>query len=222
MSTRPLFPQLNHRTRTVRKRQPIRVETPFVITVIGKPGSGKSTLIEFLIGKSHALPRLRIFNDRDVLVQMAHTDGMSHLIRALDARNFEILDEGAYDVAVDKLLETVCDVGGDRVPLIEFSRKDYVRTFQRFPALLAHKKSLVVYLETPFSICKQRNIQRAVLENSYSVPSDEMESYFRVDDIEQLIRKYPKRVMVVGNASEKNDLIHRVDELWSTLKDRIS
>ena len=224
MSTRPLFPQLRRKTTLRSGRTPIPVRMPLVITVIGKPGSGKSTLIELLAEKfqSHDTRPFQIYNDRDVLVQMAQSNTMDHLIRPRDAVNFEILDERAYDVAIDELITTVSKAGGNRVSLIEFSRNDYIRTFRQFHALLANKKSLVVYVKTPFEICSERNVRRALFENAHSVPLEEMESYFRVDDAEQLVRKYPKRVTVVSNELQKGDLLQRVDELWLTLKDRIS
>jgi adenylate kinase family enzyme len=217
MSTQ-LSPWLREKTRTALGP----VEKPFVITVIGKPGSGKTTLTELLIRKFRCdgAPEARIFNDRDVLLQMAQEQTLSHLIRARDALNFEIVDERAYQVAIHELIDRVSNEIHACVSFIEFSRKDYLKTFAQCAALLAHNKSFVVYLQTPFGICKERNIERAVSENSHSVPSDEMDSYFRDDDFEQFNRKYPTRVMVVENAREKKHLSQQVDDLWSTIKDR--
>lgn len=197
-----------------------RDKPPLIITVIGKPGSGKSTFIEFMTAEFRS-QAFRVFNDRDVLLQLAQTNSSPDLIRPLDSLNFEILDERAYDVAIDKLLSAVIGAGVNEISLVEFSRNNYVRTFQRSAALLAHNQSLIVYVETPFNICQERNIQRAVLNNSYSVPSAEMESYFKVDDINQLVRKHPKRVIVVNNKFEKAGLIRGVDEVWSSLQNTV-
>lgn len=196
----------------------------FLITIIGKPGSGKSTFIRLLSSKfqSHEDYRIQVFNDRDILVEMAHQSDSRHLIRPLDAKNFEIVDDAAYDIAIDRLISRLRAAEDDEILLTEFSRNGYVRTLQRFGDLFSDGGSIIVYLDTPFDVCKERNIKRAILSQLHTVPSDEMESYFKTDDIEQLKLAYPSQVVVLKNELEVSELVRQLEEAWPTLRRAIS
>src|SRR6266404_5608354 len=181
---------------------------PFTIIVIGKPGSGKSTFVQVLSSKlrTHTDYQIQVFNDRDILVEMAYGLDFRELIRPLDSKNFEVVDVLVYDIAVDRLVSKLREMANNRVLLVEFSRNEYMGTFERFGDLFSDANSVAIYIDTPFDICKKRNIERAISNNSYTVPWDEMESYFRVDDVESLILAYPKQVLVLDNELEPTKL----------------
>lgn len=196
--------------------------SPLIILVIGRPGSGKSTFINALVSRleTDAVRPFQTFNDRDVLVRMAHTTSMSEFIRALDDINFEIVDNKAYDIAIDEVVSAIGKAKNDHFALVEFSRNDYLRALDKFVDLFARHRFLIVYIKTAFEICKERNLDRANQSNSHVVPSDEMDSYFRFDDLDQVILRYQEQLLVINNGSVKSDLHLQVDEVWTTLIDQ--
>ncbi len=196
---------------------------PFTIIVIGKPGSGKSTFVQVLSSKlrTHTDYQIQVFNDRDILVEMAYGLDFRELIRPLDSKNFEVVDVLVYDIAVDRLVSKLREMANNRVLLVEFSRNEYMGTFERFGDLFSDANSVAIYIDTPFDICKKRNIERAISNNSYTVPWDEMESYFRVDDVESLILAYPKQVLVLDNELEPTKLAQQLEAIWPRLQQTI-
>ncbi len=192
---------------------------PFIIVANGRPGSGKSTFVKFLSSQLRTATEysVQVFNDRDILLDMARTDDLREIIRALDENNFEVKDSIAYDIAIDKLIEKLREADGDQILLVEFSRNDYVRTFQRFGDMPFQDNFLVVYMDTNLELCKKRNTTR-----EYSVPAQEMDTYFKTDDIEQLVSFYPKHVIKLNNENEIVALTQKVTEMWPVLQQKIS
>lgn len=184
------------------------------IVVIGKPGSGKTTFIQRLSLKIQNETELQsqIFNDRDILLEMAHKSDFHDLIKATDEINFEVFDEGVYDVAIDQLISKLNSINTENVSLVEFSRNQYLRVFERFGDYFSKERSVAVYLDTGLATCKHRNKLR-----DHSVPDKEMDEYFSIDDVEDLISAYPGQVLRVNNELTKGDLDERIEEVWPNL-----
>ena len=191
-----------------------------LVLVVGKPGSGKTTYIRLLAAKLlESNYNFQVFNDRDILLELAHDPDYSKMIRLIGSPNFEVIDNKIYDVAITRLLAKLLGFGEKgRIALVEFSRNEYTNILVQFENMFLRSNLLLIYLKTSFKICSIRNVNRNRIEASYLVPLEEMNAYFKHDDLDRLTTNYADVITIIDN----NDEIHLLDEQLDSIIAKIT
>ncbi len=170
-----------------------------IIFIIGKPGSGKSTFINTIVGNlsDDIKSNIKVHNDSDILYEMALNKVFPESLHLYEECGFKILDNKVYEHAIINLNKNISSQLGNekyKIHIVEFSRNEYVKTFSLFEFLSLHYVH-IVYINTSFELCLLRNSKR----KKRKVPEDIMTSYYISDDIFDLIKVFGEKVTVVDN-----------------------
>ena len=180
------------------------------VFLIGRPGSGKSLVYKLLSEKLRTRGfqgELKRIDDFPVLKRIFETDREFKRHRPAPGGGLKITDEGVWDELTDALNQQALKLQSkDRLIFIEFSRGNYLRAFRRFaPKLL--RNSLIIYVDSPFELCWERNVARVRKEkgpDAHLVSKEEMELTYLHDDHEELAQAGFAPMLVIDNRS--NDL----------------
>lgn len=208
------------------------------VFLLGRPGCGKSAVYNQLkkrlleekladdFPRVDDFPKLWAkFQNDDALER----EGQSRLYSRKTA-------DGGYKIIRDELWdELLKEVNADIVPLsrpgrvvfVEFSRDSYERAFKNFsrPVL---EKALALYIEVPFEICWERNVERhkkalAAGSDDHLVSKEEMEKTYKADDGGTFAGKAPCPVEVVDNSqSGEESLTRQIEAIVKILKEKYS
>jgi predicted kinase len=186
------------------------------ILLIGPPGSGKTTFANLI--KHSARREVSLVNDRDLLLQMSEDPQYSVLLNRTGDNSFSVIDSRIYDIALAafgrKIRNDYC-TGADAC--VEFSRNDYRSAVSVLSHHLDLSNSPHVYMNCADRIRSARNKERSRLVGGYSVPEEEMASYFARDDYIHLEKAFSHRFYSISNDASLAMLVAKAKELCERL-----
>lgn len=178
----------------------------FLLFVIGRPGSGKSTFARYLT-RELVSTRVLYLNDYDLL--LAQTKALSDKqIRWEKNGQFEILDRSIFDGLLGQLMKPIELYRGKRPIIAEFSRSFYVQAFEKLPSLRSSSFT-IVYIESPVETCVKRAEIRAAYYPIKTTPASVIRNYHSEDDLLALQAAYPGRVRIVKNTASSLQSLER-------------
>lgn len=173
---------------------------PFIF-LLGRPGCGKSVIYEMLTERLNKKKVAREFiriDDFPILKELFDKDVHFQRHRR-KAGGFEVTDWSIVDEVLKIVNERIKELEKpERMIFVEFARNNYLQALSNFtPEVLS--KSLILYIFAPYQVCYQRNIKRFQEKgkeglDSHIVPPDLMESYYKEDDFETLLRESEERL----------------------------
>ncbi|MBI2673022.1 AAA family ATPase [Candidatus Woesearchaeota archaeon] len=168
------------------------------VFLMGTPGCGKSTLYKILEKKIKEKIDSRIngvlkLDDFQKLMNIFLEDE-----RTKKWENCKKTDEGYILTNLEILDKILKELNKDikkeskpgRILFIEFARPDIVRSISENFSHEVKKDSIIVYINTSFGICLERNMARRetaiVNEDRHFVPEEQMELLYRRNDLNNL------------------------------------
>src|SRR5437899_3337549 len=168
----------------------------FLVFLIGRPGSGKSTFAKYLV-RAFISTNVLYLNDYDLLLSLREKLSPEQISLAANGQ-FEILDRSIFDRLFEELAKAVESNIGKRPMIVEFSRPAYVEAFKTLHGREGHQFT-IVYLNSPLETCIHRNAMRAPDYPINTIPEGVIRKYYLNDDLSNLQATYPGRVRVVQN-----------------------
>jgi len=204
--------------------------------ILGLPGSGKSTvsrhITAFLNSRNWESTR---FSDHVILQKMFHADTEAKQFKPAEYGGFDVIDLEAFNTALKRLELEVKEHSISAKPktliVIEFSRNDYLRAFQKFSDTFLHEAHFL-YLDVDTEICKRRIFERIAnptSEDDFFVSEYIFGAYYHKDNgqiLPQILeRDYgidKQRVEVIDNNGLLSDSIARINKFVGTICDQKS
>jgi adenylate kinase family enzyme len=175
---------------------------PARIFLIGRPGSGKSTVAKAIQG---ALKSDASFGS---VVWLSDVDYLWRAFRAENDERAERMDEGGYFVKDPTLFHEALEDLAERarrrrkgvaVTILEFSRQNYLEAL-RVLAGKGVEPDIVVYLDVSLETALHRNKQRSLASRGdhHYVSEREMRTTFATDDLRDLKKELQGRLFVLA------------------------
>ena len=199
------------------------------VFLIGRPGCGKSIIYKLLAEQLRARGykgELMRIDDFPILKRIFEQDVEQKRHRRFPGGGMKITDDRVWDDLSMALNEQALKLQSPgRLLFIEFSRDSYVRAFRHFsPEVM--RDSVILYIDTPFDLCLERNARRAREEkglDAHLVSREEMEETYLHDDHEELQKHVEAPVLVMKNYSDDiKSLKSELQKIVVTLKEKIS
>jgi len=194
------------------------------IFVLGRPGSGKSTVVRRMVelAECRNYPVICV-KDYDILYQMFQNDGNRGQFRAADYGGFDVLDTIVFDDALKLLENIVCEMSVPEettLMTIEFARDDYSTAFKLFSSEFL-RDAYIFFVEADLKSCIKRIHKRVITpsEPDHHFVSDYiMETYYNQDNwiyvSSSLMQEYPdcKEIVAIRNTNSLLNLLDKVSE----------
>lgn len=198
--------------------------TPFTVFLIGRPGSGKSTIaraIQEVAAQASVFRPVVWLSDVGFLWDyfVGSAQQGSRAERTQDG-GFYITDDGLYDDAMRNLARGAKREGRQAGLLVlEFARNNYEKAFGILDSE-GVSPDLVVYLDIDMDNALLRNRKRKI-EGGHYVSEREMLSYYTSDDLHEITSKLGSRLLIVSQNELPNEAARRkASEILERMKDR--
>ncbi len=188
--------QLGHSQSFVEK---YKEPKPFYILMLGRPGSGKSTISKAIINSLSA-----------VNISAKHITDLKFfydIFRDNSSTSFKKTEDGGYYVTEPNLyIEATKDISKKIKQLdasisfviIEIARANYLENIN----VLINEgitPDLVVYIDVPFEMAHYRNLWRKDVDGAHYVSKEEMEATFSNDDSSELSKNEKFKFVTICN-----------------------
>jgi predicted kinase len=178
----------------------------FLVFLIGRPGSGKSTFARYL---TRALISTDVLYLNDYELLLARTETLAtNQIKWEPNGQFEVLDRSVFEGLFSDLVKPIASNRGKRPIIVEFSRGLYVPTFAAMTGL-NDEPFTIIYLDTPLESCIHRNAIRAPYNPLKTTPESVIRKYHTADDLTALLQAYPGNVRIVRNVDSSLHALER-------------
>lgn len=202
-----------------------------IIWVTGTSASGKTSVIRQLLEK---FPEGQILSDaREMLMLNEEDINHQHHIHPNGGEGFFLTTSHHFDESVRRIANRLNILDPNTLAIVEIARgqgdkEDIDLSYRRFLELVPAKvfdKSVVLYTYATWETRSIRNAGRRttsyarnVERQSFYVPPDAMESFFRTDDLEQVRELFPCPVYTINNENvSENELRQQVDNFVDNL-----
>lgn len=202
-----------------------------IIWVTGTSASGKTSVIRRLLEK---FPEGQVLSDaREMLILNEEDVDHQHHIHPDGGEGFFLTSSYHFDKSVTRIAKKLSNVYEDKLAIVEIARgqgdlKHIDLSYRRFLELVPScifEKSVVIYTQASWETRFSRNMERRttsharnVERQSFYVPTDAMEGYFRTDDFEQAKESFLCPVFVIDNEnSSEEELSLQVDNIVNHL-----
>lgn len=183
----------------------MKIKNPFIL-LLGRPGCGKSAIYKLLTQK---------FKKKSIADEFERIDDFPILKELLDKdTEFKrhIRKDGGFAVTdwtiVDEVLQIINQrifekVKDNKIIFVEFARAKYIDALKNFTQEFLDN-SIILYIKVDFGVCLKRNEERFKTAgdrdiDAHIVPPDLMKSYYKDDDIENLLEtkgeEYTKKIL---------------------------
>lgn len=203
-----------------------------IIWVTGTSASGKTSVIRQLLDK---FPEGQILSDaREMLILNEEDVDHRHHIHPGGGEGFLLTSSYHFDESVRRIANRLNALDPNTLAIVEIARgqgdkNDIDLSYRRFLELVPANifdKSVVLYTQATWETRSIRNTGRRtasyarnVERQSFYVPADAMESFFRTDDFEQVRELFPCPVYIINNENVSEDeLIQQLDNFIDKLR----
>jgi len=178
---------------------------PVFIALIGRPGSGKSTVAhELRMAVSSSMPSFRLshISDLPFLSRAFLSTEPSRFVKTED-NGFFVTDKALYHEALADLANQSRGLLEDSdVIIAEFARNDYKESLEVLRQN-GVEPDLIVYIDVPFAVACERNRLRAASRSGHYVSDREMTETYSSDDI-SILRQDPRVVVLPNDVGTQN------------------
>jgi len=206
-----------------------------IIWVTAPSGAGKTIVLNEL---------LKYFNNSQVLTDAAEMLALNkqdkeHLyhIHPFDDERFVLTSTHHFDQAVKNICNILANMTKDKIILVELARgtgdsRTVDSSYRRLLALIpktVFENSVFIHIEVSYNQRIYRNNLRKIAgfsqninEQSFSVPEEAMNSFYRSDDFSAMSSLYPCPIFILDNDNiPKEELTSKIKALSTRLKDII-
>lgn len=186
------------------------------ILLLGPPGSGKTTFARMI--KANARQEISLLNDRDTLLEMSGDPKYSEILFQTGKNSFSVLNNSVYDIALNELGRKIkTEYSARHFLCVEFSRNNYLSAVRILSDYINISGMRLLYMCCNISMCVARNEERSSQIGGYSVPEDEMLSYFAQDDHARLNEFFPHLLHCIANKSSLEALQRKAKKICNQL-----
>jgi len=178
---------------------------PFVLFIIGRPGSGKTTIARKI---NEDLPSAGVY------LRISHISDLEHLRKVFNSndggvRRFEktedggffILDATLYDEAlVDLSAQVLRERSNKDLLIVEFARRSYLHALEVMSSR-GVQPNLIAYVNVDYEIALERNKLRSTQSTGdrHFVSEKEMRETYTTDDHEELLKLGQFNTIIIDN-----------------------
>jgi len=201
----------------------IKKQLPKFIFITGLAGSGKTTAVQIIKKQLSkvSIPFL-VLSDEEMLFQLHLEDQeeLHHYHPVINQECFLLKDNHFFDEGLSRINKELESINKRRIPvmvLVELARGSksqaldvtYKRALQIIDKSII-KKSLIIYLETPFDLRMKRNQTRG--KNGEHTPKQIMREIYKTDDI-SILRNRSLNIIRVLNNKDKQGLERSLNQI---------
>jgi len=181
------------------------------VFLIGRPGSGKSLVFRLLVEEMNSMGfrgEIVKVDDFPILMRIFEEDREMRRRKPVPG-GFKITDESVWDELNRELVRRVSELQAPgRLVVVEFSRGSYADALRTFGNKILGR-GLAVYIDAPFEVCLQRNLERRGADvDSHLVPEEEMRETYAEDDRNRIPELLP--LIVIENTGDIESLRRKV------------
>jgi adenylate kinase family enzyme len=210
--------------------------------VLGRPGSGKTTIVRHITGHVKQLyEKWSVVHIADyvILYKMFQTEARTKYERfrpvkleELDIEGFDVTDFSVLDEALEELSRQVQvyapSANKADLILIEFARDDYSKAFKQLDQLNINlQDAYILFVEADLETCIQRIHERVahpLTQYDHFVSEDILRSYYGKDNRKYMSSNFKKdyrvndqRVMIIDNPGQFEDIVERINHFIDSI-----